>query len=112
MSKNQPEWFDIEEGELLATFNEVNTLILEFQDNGIMKVVNIIDKNSNESKDVKQVSFQVIDTRDMKEKQFNVISKRLINELKNTFPLINKRFEITKIGQGFKTTYEVNEIKK
>lgn len=112
MSQKKPSWHSIEPQQEIITFNDRNYNTVVFLDEGIEGTATVKDK-SGKAKDVKQVSFQVLDTNDkMKEKGLNIISKRFIDALKALYPLTNWIVEMERVGFGFNTQYKCTKVKE
>jgi len=98
-------WNTIEEKEY-AAFNveKDNILILTMLENGFTPRKNPQYGNI-------QYDFQVIDVSEPGQiKTFSPSSNRLMVKLKEFIPLENKTFKIQRIGEGFKTDYEVEQV--
>lgn len=106
-----PEWFNDSEleAEPVIIFKTELVHYLRFLNEGVKGTSQIKD-NDGETKDVPCVNFLV--SENGKEMKFNPISKQLIKELKESFPLTNKelRIELIKGRTNFENIYKITEM--
>lgn len=96
---------EVPKTERLIIFNDKNTVfkmkILSCKGFSTVKI--------NE-KDVKQLTFEVVDLSEEEVKLWNIVSKTLMNTLKELEPLLGKNLLVRKSGSGFEITYSVKVI--
>lgn len=101
-------WETIEDKEYVSFDMEKNNNVIEIQ---------FIDNNFNPKISPQfgtlQYEFEVIESNDLDHiKTFSPSSNRLMRKLKEHRPLASKWFKIERFGEGFKTDYEIVEVKK
>jgi len=86
--------------------SEVDSIVLEFLDNGRLVV-----KEDDKGEEYSQYNFNCIrqDMANPKEMKYITSSKRLIEQFINFAPIEGKTLKITKSGSGFQTRYTVTE---
>ncbi len=118
MSKKVPDWFNDDDFimENVVIFKNDLVHFLTFQNEGIKSSSTIETKFKDKEgkpiiKTIPCVKYLVKEEKE--EKNFNPISKQLINDLKDLFPLTNRTFriELQKGRTDFENKYMIQEIK-
>ncbi|MHA1292211.1 MAG: hypothetical protein ACTSQJ_06035 [Promethearchaeota archaeon] len=105
-------WNDIAESNILI-LKENETVQVKFLDNGIVDTASIIDKKTNQTKEIKKYVFKIVDLADNKEKELSTLATRLMIQLKPFNPLKDKSLYINKFRTGvdvFDVDFRVSEI--
>lgn len=110
--EKKPSWIKKTEKKQVVTFKKTNINIVKFLDEGEETKKTIILDDGSE-KEIEPVVFEVIDVSDTKNtdaKTMDVNSSRLLKELSKYYPLKDKTFEITAIGQDVDRFYKVRPL--
>lgn len=113
-----PDWFNDSDFDVepVVIFKTDLVHFLTFLNEGKKGKAKIEIKNNEgkiiETKEVSCIEYLVSELN--KELKFNPISKQLIGDLKDLFPLTNRTFriELIKGRTNFENIYEINELKK
>lgn len=111
-NNKKPSWIKKTEKVQCVTFKKTNVNIVKFLDEGIETKKKIIGDGGTEIT-IEPVVFTVLDIADSKykgQKTMDVNSSRLLTLLSKHYPLKDKTFEITAVGQDVDRYYKIRPL--
>lgn len=107
MVKKKIDYEKIEKSNILV-LKTGNSVRVKFLNDGWIDNTTITDKETNETKEVDQFIYDVIDLTDNRQKELSFLAKTFTLRIKEYLPLKDKSFNISKYQSGTDPKFDID----